>query len=90
MTRFIRVTKEGPGARQVGSVGIVSRAELAECSYWGSAFFDKRKDHRYYELVEDTIRQEFEYRYFTIKDEHGAVRAVQPFSSSSIRISSLA
>jgi hypothetical protein len=52
MTRFIRVTKERPGARQLGSAGIVSRAELAECSYRESAFFDKRKDHRCYELVD--------------------------------------
>jgi hypothetical protein len=79
MTRFVRLQKEIAGARQLGSVGIVSRAELAQCSYWERAFFDKRKDHRYYELVEDTIRQEIEYRYFAIKDEHGAVRAVQPF-----------
>lgn len=79
MSRFIRLQKESSGARQLGSVGIVSRPELEECSYWRSAFSDKRKDHRYYELVEDTIRQEFEYLYFTIKDEHGAVRAVQPF-----------
>ena len=29
--------------------------------------------------MEDTIRQEFEYRYFTIKNERGAVSAIQPF-----------
>jgi hypothetical protein len=79
MTKFVRVPKETPGARQLGSVGVVSRAELAECSQWTSAFAGKRKDHRYYELVEDTVRQQFEYRYFTIKNERGAVRAIQPF-----------
>jgi hypothetical protein len=79
MTKFIRVTKKSPGARQRGSVGVVSRAELAEFSHWRSAFAGKRKDHRFYELVEDTIRQEFEYWYFTIENEQGAVRAIQPF-----------
>ena len=39
----------------------------------------KRKDHRYYELVEDTIQPDFVFRYFAIKDEDGSVRAVQPF-----------
>lgn len=60
-------------------VGLVSRAELAGCGHWRSAFAGKRKDHRYYELAEDTIPQDFDYRYFAIKDERGVVTAVQPF-----------
>jgi hypothetical protein len=79
MTGFARSQIDNGGDRQPGSVEIVLRAELAECSYWPTAFLGKRKDHRYYELVEDTIRQEFEYRYFKLRDEHGAVCAVQPF-----------
>ena len=39
-----------------GSVEIMSCAELAHCGHWKDAFAGRRKDHRYYEIVEDTIR----------------------------------
>jgi hypothetical protein len=61
-----------------GTVEIYSRDQLAQCGRWATAFATQRKDHRYYELVEDTI-QEFEYRYFVIKDSNGRVCAIQPF-----------
>jgi hypothetical protein len=64
---------------QTGSVEVTSRDELSRCPHWARAFSGKRKDHRYYEIVEETILQRFEYRYFAIKDEQGEVRAVQPF-----------
>jgi hypothetical protein len=60
-------------------VGVVSRAELTHCRRWSSAFSGSRKHHRYYELVEDTIRQGFDYRYFVIRDALGEVWAIQPF-----------
>jgi hypothetical protein len=60
-------------------VSVHTRQELAGCEHWRCAFATERKDHRYYELVEDTIHPEFEYRYFVIKDAAGTVRAVQPF-----------
>ena len=61
------------------SVEVATRAELARYPHWAHAFSDERKDHRYYELVEDTIRQDFDYRYFVIKDAAGEVCAIQPF-----------
>jgi Acetyltransferase (GNAT) domain len=66
-------------AVEVGEVGVFSRRELAHCNHWPHAFSDERKDFRYYELVEDTLHPEFEYRYFVIKDATGTIRAVQPF-----------
>jgi hypothetical protein len=66
----MKVTKE---------VAVYTRRELAECEHWPHAFATERKDYRYYELVEDTIHPEFEYRYFVIGDDAGRVRAVQPF-----------
>jgi hypothetical protein len=62
-----------------GSVEVMSRDEVMGCARWASAFAGKHKDHRYYELVEDTIQPDFVFRYFAIKDEDGSVRAVQPF-----------
>lgn len=76
MTHLVRIENNSP---QACSVGLVSRAELAHCRHWNNAFADKRKDHRFYELMEDTIHKEFEYGYITIRDERGAVCAVQPF-----------
>jgi hypothetical protein len=62
-----------------GSVEVMSRGEVMGCARWASAFAGRHKDHRYYELVEDTIQPDFVFRYFAIKDEDGSVRAVQPF-----------
>jgi len=66
-------------ASQCGRVEVISRAELAYCRHWQNAFVGQRKDHRFYELVEDTIKEEFAYRYFAVKDGDGEVRAIQPF-----------
>src|SRR3981189_855683 len=65
--------------RESLSIAVVSRAELAGCAPWTSTFADQRKDHRYYEILDDTLRDNFEYRYFAIVDNDGHVRAVQPF-----------
>ena len=71
--------RAGRAAAALGSVEVVSRADLAECRHWTSAFADRRKDHRYYELLEDTLSEGREYGYFAIRDVQGEVRAVQPF-----------
>jgi predicted N-acyltransferase len=62
-----------------GSVYVATRRQLEEVAVWDRAFQQQRKDRRYYEIVEDTIRQGFEYRYFVLEDKAGDVRAVQPF-----------
>jgi hypothetical protein len=75
------VESETPGvlAAAAGEVTLISRAELAVSRHWAKAFAGGRKDHRYYELVEDTLSEGFDYRYFAIRDADGEVRAVQPF-----------
>jgi hypothetical protein len=60
------------------SIEVLSRAELAFCQRWARAFAGERKDHRYYELVEDTLRQGFEFEYFVLKNQRGDAPAVQP------------
>jgi Acetyltransferase (GNAT) domain len=62
-----------------GYVEIASRIKAMECERWTSAFGSEAKDRRYYELVEDTIHGEFDYRYFIVRDETGEVCAIQPF-----------
>jgi len=58
---------------------VIARDDLQRCPHWQVAFANERKDHRYYELVEDTLHPEFDYRYFVIKDAAGQICAVQPF-----------
>src|SRR6266852_5078089 len=65
--------------RESFSISVVSRAELSGCAPWTSTFADQRKDYRYYEILDDTLRGNFEYRYFAIVDDNGHVRAIQPF-----------
>ena len=58
---------------------VIVRDDLQHCPRWQFAFANERKDHRYYELVEDTLHPEFDYRYFVIKDAVDQVCSVQPF-----------
>src|SRR5262249_51094957 len=58
---------------------VITRDGLQQHPSWQGAFANERKDHRYYELVEDTLHPEFDYRYFVIKDAIGQVRGTQPF-----------
>src|SRR5580693_4170698 len=70
-----------PGADAIDPVrvDVLSVAEVAECRRWPRAFAGERKDHRFYEIVEETMRQGFDYRYFALRDAGGEVRAVAPF-----------
>ena len=61
-----------------GAVYVATRQELDQAPAWRQAFAGQRKDRRYYEIVEDTIRQGFDYRYFVIENARGEVRAIQP------------
>jgi hypothetical protein len=65
--------------RQFPTVDVVTRDGLRQNAFWNDAFCDERKDHRYYELVEDTLHPEFHYRYFVLSDDTGDARSVQPF-----------
>jgi predicted N-acyltransferase len=58
---------------------LMSRAQLEQSPAWSCAFADERKDHRYYEIVEDTIHQGFEYSYLALRDRDGVIQAIQPF-----------
>ena len=65
--------------RESFSISVISRAELSGCAPWTSTFTDQRKDYRYYEILDDTLRGHFEHRYFAIVDSRGHTQAIQPF-----------
>ncbi|MGY4478170.1 GNAT family N-acetyltransferase [Bradyrhizobium sp. USDA 3364] len=60
-------------------VKILTRGEIADSPAWAATFADLRKDHRYYEILEDTLREGVEYRYVAIIDRADCIQAVQPF-----------
>ena len=61
-----------------GIAKFVTFDQLQDCDAWKRAFRGKCKDHRYYELIEQTLANDFEYRYAVLEDASGNVRGIQP------------
>jgi len=61
-----------------GFAKITSLADLQNCDPWPRAFRNKCKDHRYYEIVEETLEGDFEHHYLLLEDQAGTIRAIQP------------
>ena len=61
-----------------GVLRVVRRDELQNCGAWKRAFENKCKDHRYYEIVEETLEGDFEHHYLLLGDQAGTIRAIQP------------
>jgi predicted N-acyltransferase len=61
-----------------GVIKVVTLSELRDCDTWKRAFHNKCKDHRYYEIVEDTLKGGFEHRDLLLADDAGNARAIQP------------
>jgi predicted N-acyltransferase len=57
---------------------VVPCTELDGSRAWRRAFEANCKDHRFYEIVEKTLANDFEYGYWTLQDSSGSIRAVQP------------
>ena len=79
MNEVARFAEPGSIAVPDGSVEVVSRLEAMQCRQWADAFGAEAKDRRYYELVEDTIHAEFDYRYFLVRDWNSDICGIQPF-----------
>jgi predicted N-acyltransferase len=61
-----------------GTVKQSQLRDLQNSELWKRALGSKCKDHRYYEIVEETIKSGFDHRYLLVEDVSGSVRAVQP------------
>src|SRR5438093_13373511 len=61
-----------------GSVTVVQLREVQNCDAWKRALRNKCKDHRYYEIVEETLECGFEHHYLLLEDASGNVPAIQP------------
>ncbi|PYK12839.1 MAG: GNAT family N-acetyltransferase [Verrucomicrobia bacterium] len=61
-----------------GAVKTATLAELQSCQAWNRALQSKCKDHRYYEIIEETLQDSFEYHHLLLQDDSGNIRAIQP------------
>jgi len=61
-----------------GTARILSRSDLVHSEAWPRAFAGKTKDHRFYEIVADTLGSSFEHHYLSLEDRDGNVRGIQP------------
>src|SRR2546430_2021423 len=61
-----------------GIARVLSRPDLGAVEAWQRAFAGKPKDHRFYEIVADTLGSNFEHYYLLLEDTAGKVRSIQP------------
>jgi predicted N-acyltransferase len=61
-----------------GTARALTLSQVRNLEAWKRAYQDKCKDHRYYELIEQTLANDFEYRYVQLEDGSGNIRGIQP------------
>ena len=61
-----------------GVARVVTSDTLQHSDAWPAAFQQKAKDHRFYEIIEQTLGNGFEHHYFVLEDDAGVVRGIQP------------
>src|SRR6266576_809431 len=62
-----------------GTAAVVSPNELRQYEDWPHAFHDCCKDHRFYEIIEKTLANDFDYQYLILRDLTEKMRCIQPF-----------
>src|SRR5271156_4953643 len=60
------------------AVSVCTLSEIENDPAWREALARQRKDSRYYRIVEESLHQGFEHRYFVIRLPDGQT-AIQPF-----------
>ena len=61
-----------------GSARLLKLEELKESNAWRAAFASQAKDHRFYEIIEETLDCGFEHHYLVLEDPTGRIRGIQP------------
>jgi len=65
--------------RRIAAITVATLKEVRQLPEWKRAFSHLAKDWRYYEIVQETINPEFDYRYLVVRNSDGKVLAIQPF-----------
>ena len=60
------------------TVYVIPNSHLIDLGVWKSAFTGC-KDYRYFEIVEESLYDQFDQKYFVIRNEKTGELAVQPF-----------
>ncbi|HZC58787.1 MAG TPA: GNAT family N-acetyltransferase [Chthoniobacterales bacterium] len=62
-----------------GSAVVVESVPAEDYNVWVAGLEDYPLDHRYYEIVHETLRDQFAHYYLLLKDDGAETRAIQPF-----------
>lgn len=62
-----------------GSAAVANAIPPEEYEVWVAGFEDYPVDHRYYEIVHESLKDQFAHYYLLLKDASGMTRAIQPF-----------
>lgn len=62
-----------------GTARVVANTALVEDALWKKSFSLHSKDHRFYAVIEETLANQFEYRYVILENSRTGGSAVQPF-----------
>jgi hypothetical protein len=62
-----------------GSAAVADGVPAEDYETWVSGFEDFPLDHRYYEIVHESLKDQFVHYYLLLKDAGGVTRAIQPF-----------
>jgi hypothetical protein len=62
-----------------GSAAVAVAIPPEDYEVWVAGFEEYPVDHRYYELVHESLKDQFAHYYLLLKDAGGATRAIQPF-----------
>ncbi len=61
-----------------GVARVLARADLQEMRAWPDSLGHLAKDHRFYEILEQTLENGFEHHYLLLQDDSGKPRGIQP------------
>ncbi len=62
-----------------GSAAVANGIPPEDYETWVAGFEDYPIDHRYYEIVHESLKDQFAHYYLLLKDAGGITRAIQPF-----------
>jgi hypothetical protein len=62
-----------------GHAMVLESSKQINDTLWASALTAHCQDHRYYEVVEETLEGDFAYRYLILRNERTGAVAIQPF-----------
>src|SRR5690242_8505252 len=62
-----------------GSAAVADGIPPEDYETWVAGFKDYPTDHRYYEIVHESLKDQFAHYYLLLRDAGGTARAIQPF-----------